>query len=138
MSTSVRKSDNQTTKSTLVNELLGLKGEIPEHIRSLVVRRIGRAFYDAVPDKNLGKAISTKLVHDCQLESGEPFAPADLEVGRTELASFIDRWIHVERYKRKDGEEWLPISPEMNEIRVSMCAELLELGNYNPADFGLV
>jgi hypothetical protein len=122
----------------LIAEMQELKGEIPEDIRSLVARRIGRAIYHACPYRDQADAISQKFIAECKLEAGDPFAPGDLEVGRSELASFIDRWIHVQQFKRKDAEEFEPITSDMNEIRVSMCAELLELGNYNPADFGLV
>lgn len=121
----------------LISQMRQLKGEIPEDIRSKVVRRVARAVYDACPMRGAADEISQNFITQCHLDAGDPFAPADLEVERSKLASFIDKWIHVQQYKEKGGE-WKPISPEMNEVRVSMCAELLELGNYNPADFGLV
>jgi len=122
----------------IVEEMLLLKGEIPEHIRGTVVRRLARSIFNACPDREAADAISQHFIARCELETGEPFAPAKLEVERTKLACFIDKWMHVQQYREKDSKEFKPISQEMNEIRVSMCAELLELGNYDPVSFGLV
>lgn len=122
----------------LIAEMQELKGQIPEHIRSLVVRRIARAIYHACPDRQAADPFSQRFIAECRLEAGDPFAPAQIEVERSKLACFIDKWIHVQQYQEQGSDGWKPISPEMNEIRVSMCAELLELGGYDAASFGLV
>lgn len=117
-----------------------LKNYIPEHIRAIVCRRIAKSIYQSMRDKQghqMADATSQAFIRQCELTEGMPVAPSKIEVERSELAKFIDRWMHVARYQDLDTGEWKPISPTMNGIRVSMCAELLELGGFDPLQYGL-
>lgn len=126
----------------LADTFVELDGIIPEHIRGLVARRVAKALQRKVStqdtvSKEMADAFARSFIKQCRLKEGDPVAPPKISVERSELAKFIDRWLHVQGYQDPITGDWNPISWEMNSLRVSMCAELLELGGFNPVEFGL-
>ena len=104
----------------LVAEIRGLRGSIPEYIRCMVARRLARAIQRSMNDKV--KAL--RFLQCCGLRAGEPRVACDLELPRTRLTQFIDRWLSVVGHYNEEGQ-WERLPPEVDAMRRNMLAELM-------------
>lgn len=107
----------------LIQELRGLRGAIPEYIRCMVVRRVARAIQRSMGDKT--KAI--RFIQCCGLRAGEPRVPCQLELPRTRLAQYIDRWLSVVGHYDKESGTWERLPPEVADFKRAMLDELMTL-----------
>jgi len=53
---------------------------------------------------------------------------ADLCVQESRLSEFCNKWMNVTQF-RTPGGDWMPITSDMNSLRVTMVKELEELAN---------
>lgn len=120
--------------SDIAQLFLGMKGRMPESSRALLANRfvqmLGRNLARDNP-KQLQQWLDEKgpeyFYRQCQLVSGQPHVHPEMNVHDTDLATFCNRWMNVEKYRDPEDGEWKPISPEMNQIRYTIVRELEEL-----------
>lgn len=105
----------------------GLEGAMPESFRTLVAHRAATGFLAAVPleerNKEDDQAFADAFHRECKLKSNLPFVNHDLQLTDSDLATFCNRWMALEKYEAPDGT-WQPFSAEMNQVRYTMCKEL--------------
>lgn len=121
------------TQQHLIDFVLGLSGVVPEQTRYLIASRLARLIGSLLKTederKNWYSHGASQFVRACEIAGENRWVPDDLRVEATELAKFCDRWMEVSSYRAKGGEdEWKPISPEQNSLRVTMIDELKKLG----------
>jgi hypothetical protein len=114
--------------STLANVIHDLRDCIPESLRTLVAHRAIQGFLNDLPviARNAeGDAEIVQTFHTaCGLTTDLPFVAHDIQLCDSDLAKFCNRWMAVEKYCDPEDGEWRFISPEMNQIRYTMCKEL--------------
>lgn len=89
----------------------------------MVVRRIGCAIHRSMKDKQQVLAFVTA----CKLRGGEARVEPDISCDRTKLAAFLDKWIGRVAYYDTYTKKWLPLRDDVNDMRVSMLTELMEV-----------
>ena len=69
------------------------------------------------------------FLHRCEIGKA-PLATvvADLRVRESLLSEFCNKWMNVTQF-RTPGGDWMPITSDMNSLRVTMVKELEELAN---------
>src|SRR3989304_5187335 len=107
----------------LIAEMRRLRGVLPEEYRAIMVRRIGKAINASMKDKDQVIA----FVRACKLNSGNPTVPAETNVKRTQLASFLDKWVGSVATYDPIEKSWVPLTEDANDIRVKMLSELMAL-----------
>lgn len=116
----------------LIDFVIGLKGIVPEPSRHVIARRLARLIGSILtnePDRQHWYSQGlVQFVRSCELTGDDRWVPDDLHVEATELAKFCDKWMSISAYKEKNSsEDWRPISPEQNALRVTMIDELRTL-----------
>ena len=124
------------TGNDLANIVLGMKGKMPESSRHLLGMQIlkGIGLHLQEKDATLLKewqdsGAPSHFMASCEFNSGPPWVNHDLAVHDTDLATFCNRWMNVERIRRKDGGEWETLTAEQNDIRCKMIEELKAMAN---------
>lgn len=119
------------TQQHLIDFVIGLKGIVPEPARHVIARRLARLIGTILtnePDRKHWYTLGmVQFVRRCELEGDDRWVPDDLHIEATELAKFCDKWMSVSAYRLTDEDEWKPISPEQNGLRVTMVNELKAL-----------
>lgn len=126
--------------SDLSRIVLEMKGIMPESSRSLLASKIIKKIGLTLQEKDgillkewQDSGAPQKFLADCELNSGPPWVKHDLAVHDTDLATFCNRWMSVERIKVDDGD-WEPLTADQNDIRCKMVKDLkamsdAQLGN---------
>lgn len=116
--------------SHLADFLCDLKGLIDESARGVVAHKLVEMLTATLKgSENYKDWIyngSKQFLRACELDSG---IPSTLQLEPTELAKFCDKWLTVNMFRPVNGveEDWRPITPDMNNLRVSMITELKTL-----------
>jgi len=69
------------------------------------------------------------FLRDCDMDSLPAAVPADMRIRESHLSEFCNKWMNVTQFREPGTEEWLPITADMNSLRVTMVKELEELAN---------
>jgi hypothetical protein len=65
----------------------------------------------------------------CEVGDAPPAAvPANMCVRESLLSEFCNKWMNVTQF-RAPGGEWMPVTSDMNSLRVTMVKELEEIAN---------
>ena len=74
------------------------------------------------------------FLHRCEVGDA-PLATvsADLCVRESRLSEFCNKWMNVTQF-RTPGGDWMPITSDMNSLRITMVKELEELANVERDD----
>lgn len=65
----------------------------------------------------------------CEVGEAPPaVVVADLRIRESRLSEFCNKWMNVTQF-RTPGGEWMPITSDMNSLRVTMVKELEALAN---------
>lgn len=117
-------SDISTIIKSMVNRM-------PESSRTLLAHKFVHTLGQNLPDKARERWVDSggvsKFFDDCGLESGLPWVEHNISLHDSELATFINRWMNVESFRRSEDDEYTPVTPDMNSIRVTMVEELKTL-----------
>ena len=71
----------------------------------------------------------------CDLESGLPWVNHEIAVSDSALATLINKWMNVDEFRRPDGDgEFIPMTADMNSIRVSIVEDLKALAEQEKTD----
>lgn len=116
----------------IINEM---KGRMPESSRATLAHKFinlfGKGLTTAKGDAILQQWVDNggvaRFLHDCELLSKQPFCSHEIAVHDTDLATFINRWMNIDEFKRGPGEDFEPITPDMHAIRSMMVDELKQL-----------
>lgn len=66
-------------------------------------------------------------------EAPQAVVLADLRVQESLLSEFCNKWMNVTQF-RTSGGDWMPITSDMNSLRITMVKELEELANVERGD----
>jgi hypothetical protein len=89
----------------------------------MVVRRVARAL-----QKSMGSKVQAiRFIQCCGLRAGEPRVPCDLELPRTRLAQYIDRWLSVVGHYDRESGTWERLPPAVAAFKQNMLDELMAL-----------
>ena len=119
--------------SHLAEFLCDLKELIDESTRSIVAHKLVTMLTGALNGTDNYRdwvyTGSKQFLRACELTPLSSGIPATLQLEPTELAQFCDKWLKVNLFKPVSGgeEDWRPITPDMNNFRVSMITELKNL-----------
>jgi len=117
---------------TVAEVIKELKGSIPDSFRTLLAHRMLNGLLKSIPqDKrnHAGEQQLAEIFHaKCDLKGDLPFVNHDLQLTDSDLATFCNRWMALEKYKDEEGE-WQPFSPAMNSVRYTMVKELQAMQN---------
>lgn len=124
--------------ATLVEQIIRLKGVIPEPVRTTIAVRFAKAIgKDLVDDEEWDLASewseggSTKFMQACGVETPPCAAPLDITVDQTALSKFIQKWAFTRAYRTKDDIK--PMTPEMLQLVRAMLRELREIADGPPS-----
>lgn len=113
----------------LSSVIASMDGLMPQSSRALLAHRLLKVLatelFSKLSDEQR-QEINIAFLKGCNLRSGLPHVPADMNVHETDLAAFCNRWMNVEQY-REPGGEFKPITPEMHSIRYTIVRELKAL-----------
>lgn len=116
---------------TVAAAIRELKGAMPESFRTLVAHRLFNAFVNSLPytDRNTeNEATMAEAFHTAAgINSDLPFVSHDLQIHDSDLATFCNRWMSIEKYKN-ESQEWKPFTSDMNSVRYTMVKELQKMG----------
>jgi len=108
-----------------------LKGLVSEPVRASIVRRfcfmVVGVFKRSDDTESIQQWVSNQrasFVRATEIVDGEQVVPDDLDIEATELARFCNRWLTISAFRTDPANDWRPITPEMNSIRVTMVTEL--------------
>ena len=127
------RSDKRLKLSHLADFLCDLKGLIDESARSIVVHKLVAMLTGALSGSDNYRdwvyTGSKQFLRACELTPLSSGIPATLQLEPTELATLCDKWLKVNLFRPVNGgeEDWRPITPDMNNLRVSMITELKNL-----------
>ena len=115
--------------------LVNTKNFIPEAARSqlcfMFMRMIGDCIQETNDDlfENWRAEGAKAFLATCKIESMPAVVAPDMRVKESLLSAFCNKWMHVTQFHGADSEEWLPITADMNSLRVTMVEELKELAD---------
>jgi hypothetical protein len=117
--------------SDIAEIIRGLRARMPESSRTLLANKFVTLFGKNLTDSKDGDKLQawvdaggpTDFYDQCDLHSDLPWVHHEISVHDSDLATFINRWMNVDEFKRK-GEGFVPITPDMNSIRCMMVEEL--------------
>ncbi len=111
--------------------ILQMQGRMPESSRALLahkfIQAIGRGLQERDPDalkKWTDSGGPLQFMDACDLSSGLPSVHHEIAIHDSDLATFCNRWMNVEKYRDPSDGEWKPITTEMNQIRYTIVKEL--------------
>lgn len=117
----------------IIDVLVYAKKYIPEPARA----RLCFAFVDMLSlcIKAQGKAPlehwrsegANSFLAACKLEELPGEVMPNIRVKESLLAEFCNKWTNVSEFRQPGVEDWTPITPDMNSLRVTMVKELEEL-----------
>ncbi len=126
------------TQKHLIEFVVGLKGIVPEPSRHVIARRLARLIGTILtnePDRKHWYTVGmNQFVRHCELEGEYRWVDDELQIEATELAKFCNKWLQVSDYRTEGSEEWKPISPEQNGLRVTMVNELKAIASEKKVD----
>ncbi len=117
--------------SDISDILLSFKGMMPESIRATMAHKFlhKMGYYlqnhkeDDILDKWIKGGSPRKFLDDCKLDSPQASVTHDIAIHDTDLSNFCNRWMAVEKIRRP-GEDYIPLTADMNSIRVTIIKEL--------------
>jgi hypothetical protein len=115
--------------------LVNTKNFIPEAARSqlcfMFMRMVGDCIQETNDDlfENWREEGAKAFLATCKLECMPAVVAPDMRVKESLLSEFCNKWMHVTQFHGSDSEEWLPITADMNSLRVTMVEELKELAD---------
>jgi len=120
--------------ATVIKEMTG---RMPESSRALLALKFVKLLGKNLTNPKMGDSLKVweksggvkQFFDDCDLKSGQPWVNHEISVHDSDLAAFLNRWMNVEQFKAGPGQEFQPITPDMNSIRSMMLNELQ--GIYN-------
>jgi len=60
----------------------------------------------------------------CEVKGPPAAVPADMRIRESLLSEFCNKWMNVSQFREPGTEDWQPITPDMNSLRVTMVNEL--------------
>ncbi len=120
--------------NVLADITLAMDGKMPESSRYLLAMKILEAIGLHLQEKDAtllrewqdSKAPANFLAA-CQLKSGPPWVNHEIAVHNTDMATLINRWMNVERIRRKKDGKWEPLTADQNDIRCAIVEDLKAL-----------
>lgn len=111
--------------------IAGMRSRMPESSRTLLAHKFVQLFGKNLTERQDGAKLQewadsggvAQFFDACGLLSGIPNCDHQIAVHDTDLATFINRWMNIEQFKRPGGD-FEPITADMNDIRVMMVEEL--------------
>ena len=107
------------------------KDILSEHTRAILVRRFCQLVANHLKTTN-EQAYTTwiqrdrsKFTRDCEIVDRKPIVNFD----RDELERWSDKWLRISEFRLVGSEEWRPITPEQNALRVTMINDLRDVLN---------
>lgn len=117
---------------TVAKVVRDLRGAIPESFRTLVAHRMVNGFLNSLPNTARSADADGKVTEafnrECNVKADLPFVNYNLQLSDSDLATFCNRWMTIEKYKDEDGQ-WKPFTAEMNSVRYTMVKELERMAN---------
>ena len=119
------------TLSDIADIIKSMQNRMPESSRTLLAHKFVQLFGKNLTDRQDGDKLQewadsggvAQFFDHCGLLSGMPFTDHQIAVHDSDLATFINRWMNIDKFKRPGGD-YEPITPDMNDIRVMMVNEL--------------
>jgi hypothetical protein len=116
----------------LTNFFRQLNEIVTEPVRRKIVRRFCRvleeklrAADDSAPYRQWLNRDKARFVRECEIRDDVPFVPI---VGHEMVERWADKWLRVSKFRtRGTAEEFRPITPEQNALRVTMITDLKNL-----------
>jgi hypothetical protein len=117
--------------SDIAQIILQMKSRMPESSRTLLAHKFVQLFGRNLTERYDGAKLQewadnggvAQFFDACELLSGPPNCGHDIAVHDSDLATYINRWMNIEQFKRPGGD-FEPITADMNDIRVMMVEEL--------------
>jgi len=118
---------NLSDITTIIKEM---KGKMPESSRRLLAQKFIKTLAGNLTKDGLGAKVQEwsdsggvqQFVDECEFLSGLPYVNHDIAVHDTDLATFINKWMNVDEFRR-DGE-FQPITADMHSLRYTMIEDL--------------
>jgi hypothetical protein len=113
---------------TIADVIRELRDCMPESLRTLVAHRILVGFLNTLPhtarSSEQDNTLRNTFFARAALTTDLPFVDHDIQLSDSDLAKFCNRWMAVEKYRDPEDGDWHYISPQMNQIRYTICKEL--------------
>lgn len=121
--------------SDLSKVVLEMKGMMPESSRFRLAQKIAQIFRnDLITGESKGKIEKwinegglEDFFHQCDLKSGPPWVDHEISVHDSDLATWINKWMNVDQFRRPGEKEYSPISPDMHSLRFMMVEDLRKM-----------
>lgn len=118
--------------SDIAGIIKSMKGRMPESSRSLLAHRFVKLFGENLTNAKDGGKLQewvesggvAHFLNDCELLSGQPWVNHEIAVHDSDLATFINRWMNIDKFRKDANSEFKPITPDMHAIRSMMVEEL--------------
>ena len=113
--------------------LVNTKNFIPEAARSqlcfMFMHMIGDCIQETNDDlwENWRAEGAKAFLASCKVESIPAVVAPDIRVKESLLSEFCNKWMNVTQFREHGSDEWVPMTPDMNSVRVTMVEELKEL-----------
>jgi len=104
------------------------KDILSDHARGVLVKRFCQLVANHLKSTNEQAYITwiqrdrLKFARDCEVADRKPI----MGFNKDELERWADKWLKVSEFRLVGSEEWRPITPEQNALRVTMINDLRE------------